>query len=610
MQAVTGPANLSRFCVNSMTSGGGRQEQTPWSSPLQDAKSGFTVTLAPLHIVSDALYIDRAADLNDETASLSARCFRAIAPSEEAALDTFRPFPPYLGHGKARARSDFDMPLRPISAAHPANASSGSDYGKPEADASEAIRPLDSRSAQGGFMENLRQLGRSPVAKAVSNGMQWLRGRSLDLRGHDPETILDSAPRGRRFLAKVETVRLPEGTTTVPHWMQELPKLKNVDASGFAGEKLALRAPKLAKVKVPPATLVENRANTNKKTLVKHVDAGRTVGTSTATGQVYLSKAKAGRSDSLNGEVSFAGRRGELIWCRHITLREILDAQRIDSEKAHAISTGPARRADVRHALMGTRSRMKRHIDASIEARYHEIKQCSTENYLLSHDRWGEFITDKFAQMPKPGRVALLLETNKHAMAMFLSAKHAKGRPLGANSMEYSVRCFDPNSMSEHVRVKETDYKKFATLGVKDFIGDVETREYYYAADREFRTGGPVTCVAEIPRDAFAKRAHEPLYAPGSTRSVDLYLADEDVSQAVVRKHLKGMGMPAHAALVDATKARPRDQRAAYLQSMRPAFGHFEFEDAVNELERGGDLNSGNARQLLEDLEGSAANVR
>lgn len=404
--------------------------------------------------------------------------------------------------------------------------------------------------------------------------------------------------------------------------------LKSVDASGFAGEKLTLRAPKLTKVKVPPATQVENRTNASQKTLVKHVVAGETVGTSTATGQVYLSKGKARSSDSLNGEVAFRGRRGELIWCRHIAVREILDAQRFDARKEHGVpatgrtlrelldaersdadqahrgvTTRPQRRADVRHSLMGTRSRMSRHIDVSIETRYHEIKQCSIENYLLSHEKWGQLIADRFAHMPKPGRVSLLLETNKHAMAMFLSAKRVKGQPPGTDDMEYVVGFFDPNSMSEHVRVKETDYSKFATLSMKDFIRDADTRAYYYGPDREFRTGGPVTSVAAIPNDAFMKQSGEPLYAPGGHRSVNVYLADQDVSHAINRKHLRALGMPAHTALVEAAKTQPRERRADYLRSMRPAFGHFDFEDAVKDLERGGELDGDSARRLLADLE-------
>ncbi|PMS22081.1 hypothetical protein C0Z18_06065 [Trinickia dabaoshanensis] len=526
------------------------------------------------------------------------------------------------------------MPLRLTSTARPANADSGSTAATPPAEARGARSTADAGSAQGGFIQGLKQLGRAPVAKAVSKGVEWLRGPSLDLRGHDPAAIQDRAPRSARFLAKVKTVRLPEGTTSAPHWMADLPKLKSVDASGFAGEKLTLRAPKLAKVKVPPATQVENRTNASKKTLVKHVVAGETVGTSTATGQVYLSRGKTRSSDSLNGEVAFPGRRGELIWCRHIAVREILDAQRFDARKEHGVPamgrtlrqlldaersdaenahrdvpTRPVRRADVRHGLMGTRSRMSRHIDASIETRYHEIKQCSTENALLSHEKWGELIADRFARMPKPGRVSLLLETNKHAMAMFLSAKRVKGRPPGANAMEYVVGFFDPNSMSEHVRVKETDYTKFASLGMKDFIRDADTRAYYYGADREFRTGGPVTSVAEIPNDAFLKQPSEPLYTPGGHRSVNVYLADKDLSHAINRKYLGAMGMPAHTALVEAAKAQPRDRRAAYLQSMRPAFGHFDFEDAVKDLERGGDLDSDSARRLLADLEDGMSNL-
>lgn len=525
------------------------------------------------------------------------------------------------------------MPLRPISAANSATAAPASAGTKPAADERTASNPPDSRSGQGGFMEGLKQLGRAPVAKAVSKGVEWLRGPSLDLRGHDPEAI-QQAPRSARFLAKVKTVRLPEGTTSTPHWMADLPKLKKLDASGFAGEKLALQAPKLAKVKVPPATQVENRTNAKKKTLVKHVVAGETVGTSTAIGQVYLSRGKAQSAD-LNGEVAFPGRRGELIWCRHIAVREILDAQRFDARKEHgAPATGrslralldaerageekarrgepttPARRADVRHELMGTRSTMSRHIDESVETRYHEIKRCSTENYLLSHEKWGELIANKFAHMPKPGQASLLLETNKHAMAMFLSAKRVKGQPPGSNRMEYSVRFFDPNNMSEHVRVKETDLTKFATLGMKDFIRDADTRAYYYGADREFKTGGPVTSVSEIPNDAFMKQPSESLYAPGSHRSVNVYLADKDVSHAVIRKYLRSMDMPAQTALVEAAKTQPRDQRAAYLQSMRPSFGHFDFEDAVKDLERGGELDSNSARQLLADLEDSTSNLR
>jgi hypothetical protein len=85
---------------------------------------------------------------------------------------------------------------------------------------------------------------------------------------------------------------------------------------------------------------------------------------------------------------------------------------------------------------MGTRSRMSRHIDESVETRYHEIKRCSTENYLLSHEKWGELIANKFAHMPKPGQASLLLETNKHAMAMFLSAKHQR-----------STAGFEPNGV-------------------------------------------------------------------------------------------------------------------------------------------------------------------
>lgn len=520
------------------------------------------------------------------------------------------------------------MPLRSISAAHPANVNSGSANATSPVEELGARNPVDSRSGQGGFVEGLKQLGRAPVAKAVSKGVGWLRGPSLDLRGHDPEAIQDSAPRSARFLAKVKTVRLPQGMTSAPHWMADLPKLKSVDASGFAGEKLTLRAPKLAKVKVPPATQVENRTPANRKTLVKHVVAGETVGTSTASGQVYLSRGKARSSDSLNGEVAFPGRRGELIWCRHIAVREIMDAQRFDARKEHGVpatgrtlrqlldaessdaekarrgvTTRPARRADVRHDLMGTRSRLGRHIDVSIETRYHEIKQCSTENYLLSHGKWGHLIADRFAQMPKPGRVSLLLETNKHAMAMFLSAKRAKGQPPGGTGMEYAVGFFDPNSMSEHVRVKETDYTKFATLSMQDFIRDADTRAYYYGPDREFRTGGPVTSVAEIPNDAYLKQPSEPLYAPGGHRSVNVYLSDQDVSHAIIRKYLRTMGMPAHAALIEAVKSQPRDRRAAYLQRMRPAFGHFDFEDAVKDLERGGDLDGNSARRLLADLE-------
>ena len=520
------------------------------------------------------------------------------------------------------------MPLRPISAARPATESAAPASARATGDERNAGGPHESQRAPGGIFDGLKQLGRAPVARAVSKGAQWMRGRSLDLREHDPGAIQGAAPRGARFLAKVETVRLPEGTTKAPDWMTDLPKLKNVDASGFAGATLALRAPKLVKVKVPPAVQVENRAPANKKTLVKHVPAGQTVGASTAIGQVYLSKAKAGNTDSLNGEVSFAGRRGELIWCRHIAVREIFDAQRFDARKEHGlpatgrtlrellaaersaddkadrgIATIPARRADVRHALMGTRSRMKRHIDESIEARYCEIKQCSTENALLSHEKWGDLITEKFAQMPKPGRMSLLLETNKHAMAMFLSAKRVEGQPPDAGGMEYSVRFFDPNSMSEHVRIKERDYTKFAALNVKDFIRDADTLAYYYGADREFRIGGPVTSVAEIPNDAFMKQAHEPLYASGSDRSIKVYLGDNDVSHPVIRKHLNAMGMPAHTVLVEAAKAQPRDQRAAYLQNMRPSLGHFDFEDAVKDLERAGELDSARAHQLLADLE-------
>jgi hypothetical protein len=527
------------------------------------------------------------------------------------------------------------MPLRPISAANSATAAPASAGTKPAADERTASTPPDSRSGQGGFMEGLKQIGRAPVAKAFSKGVEWLRGPSLDLRGHDPEAIQQAAPRSARFLAKVKTVRLPEGTTSTPQWMAALPKLKKLDARGFAGEELALQAPKLTKVKAPPATQVENRTNARKKTLVKHIVAGETVGTSTAIGRVYLSKSKAESSDNLNGEVAFPGRRGELIWCRHIALREIFDAQRYDARKEHGLPatgrslralldaerageekarrgepTRPARRADVRHELMGTRSRMSRHIDESVETRYHEIKRCSTENYLLSHEKWGELISNKFANMPKPGQVSLLLETNKHAMAMFLSAKRVKDQAPGSDRMEYSVRFFDPNSMSEHVRVKETDFTKFATLAMKDFIRDADTRAYYYGADREFRTGGPVTSVAEIPSDAFMRQSSEPLYAPGHPRSIKLHLADEDVSHAVIRKYLNAMSMPAHTALVEAAKTQPRDQRGAYLQSMRASFGHFDFEDAVKDLERGGELDSDSARQLLADLEDSTSALR
>jgi hypothetical protein len=174
--------------------------------------------------------------------------------------------------------------------------------------------------------------------------------------------------------------------------------------------------------------------------------------------------------------------------------------------------------------------------------------------------------------------------------------------------MEYSVRFFEPNSMSEDVRVKETDFTKFSTLSMKDFIRDSDTRAYYYGADREFRTAGPVTSVAEIPSDAFMKQADEPLYASGRDRSVNVYLNDEDVSHAVIRKYLGAMGMPAHTALVSAAKGQPRDQRAAYLQSMRPAFGYFDFEDAVKALEGSGELDRSSARKLLADLEDSTSN--
>jgi hypothetical protein len=260
--------------------------------------------------------------------------------------------------------------------------------------------------------------------------------------------------------------------------------------------------------------------------------------------------------------------------------------------------------------LMGTRSRMKKHIDETMETRYVEIKQCSTNNYLLSHDRWGEFISQKFADMHKPGHVSLMLESGKHVMAMSLSAKPAKGNASNADRMEYSVRFFDPNSMGEHVRVKEVDHTKFAALGIKDFIRDAETLAYYYGADREFRTNGPVTCVAEIPGDAFLKQTHEPLYSPQRNRSVGLYLTQEDVSHAAVRKHLQSIGMPAHAALVEGAKAHPRDQRAAFLQSMLPAFGPFELGDAVTELERSGELDRSDARQLLAKLEDSAPHLQ
>lgn len=567
-------------------------------------------------------------------------------------------------------------------AADAENVSPGAANTKPAADETGTRSGRSSRAAQGGFIEGLKHLSRASVAKAASKGSDWLRGPSLDLRDRDANAVMQSAPRSANFLAKVKTVRLPEGMTSVPPWMKNLPKLENLDARGFAGEKMALRAPKLAKVKVPPTTQVENRTGTNKKTLVKHVIAGQTVGTSTAIGQVYRSTAKAGNSDSLNGEVSFAGRRREKIWCRHIALREIFDAQIYDAQKAHgaaktglalrkfldakrpeaqtaqatastsptlrklldaegpdapkaqgttrtgptlrelldaerldeqkargATTSGLAPRADVRHSLMGTRSRMKKHIDETIETRYVEIKQCSTHNYLLSHDRWGEFISQKFADMHKPGHVSLMLESGKHVMAMFLSAKPAKGNTSDADSMEYSVRFFDPNSMGEHVRVKEVDHTKFAALGIKDFIPDAETLSYYYGSDREFRTNGPVTCVAEIPGDAFLKQAHEPLFPPQGNRSVGLYLAREDISHAAVRKHLKSIDMPAYTALVEGAKAQPRDARAAFLRSMLAVFGRFELGDAVAELERSGDLDSSNARQLLADLEDSAPNL-
>lgn len=292
-------------------------------------------------------------------------------------------------------------------AADAENVSPGAANTKPAADETGTRSGRSSRAAQGGFIEGLKHLSRASVAKAASKGSDWLRGPSLDLRDRDANAVMQSAPRSANFLAKVKTVRLPEGMTSVPPWMKNLPKLENLDARGFAGEKMALRAPKLAKVKVPPTTQVENRTGTNKKTLVKHVIAGQTVGTSTAIGQVYRSTAKAGNSDSLNGEVSFAGRRREKIWCRHIalrkfldakrpeaqtaqatastsptlrklldaegpdapkaqgttrtgpTLRELLDAERLDEQKARGATTsGLAPRADVRHSLMGTRSRM------------------------------------------------------------------------------------------------------------------------------------------------------------------------------------------------------------------------------------------------------------
>ena len=501
------------------------------------------------------------------------------------------------------------MPLRPISAAQPVNTEVGPTAAKPSADTSHTSHAPSSRNGRGAFIEGLKQLGlrRAPTTKAFSKGAQWLHGRSLDLRGHNPEDVQESPPRSSRFLAKVKTVHLPEGLTTTPHWIEGLPRLKTLNASGFAGKTLTMRAPELKNVKVPPATQVENRASTNRKTLVRHVADNQTVATSTAIGQIYRSATKARSSKGLNGEVSFAARPQELIWCRHIAVREILDAQRLDSEKLHeAAPDESTRRADVRHALMGTRSRMKQHIDVSMEHRYREIKQCGTKNYLVSHDKWGRLITQKFAEMPKPGQATLLVESGKHAMAMFLSAKPAKRDAPGTESMEYSVRFFDPNRTFEHVRVKEVDPAKFAALGMKDLIRDPEDQVEYYATDDEFRVNGPVTCLTEVPQDAFLKQAHEPLYADSSHRSVNLHLGDDDVSHAVVHKHLSGIGMPTHTALVEAAKARPADERPAYLQSMRSACGYFDFEDAVKALLRDKQLDSSSAQRLLADLEDSA----
>ncbi|HEU4459754.1 MAG TPA: ShET2/EspL2 family type III secretion system effector toxin [Methylibium sp.] len=435
---------------------------------------------------------------------------------------------------------------------------------------SQVREALGTYAGAGGPLAALTPNPRRAVAKDITAAHR-MRVPLLDLTSRNSQAVAHlPAQIGPLLGSHVQELRLPSDLPALPQWVADLPRLQRLDARGATGDVLTLARAELVEINVPPGTQVENRIAADRKTRINHVAGGQVVGTASAVGQSYLANAELGRTQvDLNGKVRFLRGTQEQIVCRHLAIRDILDAQKLDADKQvpHDRRTAvlPTNRAQQRERLMGTPARMQRHVDTAMEDRFNELRIAGTDTVLAGHSEWGQMMSDRFAAMNGPGTQHLLVLMGNHAMSLSLKAKQIDGKPPG--TMTYSVSLYDPNQTVTHVRLTETDPARIRSLAMKDLIRNARDRSEYYSADKEIPFNGPVTKFVVVPDGAYAKKNGEPMVAAGAQRQLTMYVGDADRLSMASLFHIVDAELPARDALLNGLAAqRDRAGRIDYLQ--------------------------------------------
>ena len=143
---------------------------------------------------------------------------------------------------------------------------------------------------------------------------------------------------------------------------------------------------------------------------------------------------------------------------------------------------------------------MRRNISYDLESRYDEINTNGTKNYLASHSQWGRVAHDVLTALTEPGSVDLLVSTVNHVMALSLEAKHAAAPAPG--TMAYTMRMYDPNRVTLHMRAEEINLNKIKSYKMYDFLLPLQMKfiaDGYYKPCDEYRTNGPVSLFTVVP---------------------------------------------------------------------------------------------------------------
>ncbi|BBE10226.1 Putative enterotoxin [Mycoavidus cysteinexigens] len=384
-------------------------------------------------------------------------------------------------------------------------------------------------AALSNYCQDEKDEKKTQIKTAIENSL--VGKHKLNLKNCDAEAVQSVPKELWGALEGIKSLTLPPKLQKLPDGIQSIEslnrlkikdaKIEHIDLRNLNVRELKLSGESIKKVSVKPKTRVYYDSKRDEKLPVIFDDSGKDV-KGTAMRHFYLSatfKENENTKGILKNNLNLLHKSKENsfeIACRHLAYNEIILEQGHIEEKE---SGGQLyeRKSDNRYFHL-SEGGIESEITLEHEIGYNKIVNEATENYVVGHTQWEEFLKDQFPDITPDSPKQMLMVSGNHVMAISLSTKNA----THIKPKQYIIEFYDPNDTLTHKRIIMDNFDKLGGMGINDLMQEESIRTYYGNGKEE------CSLLQLVPKGAFENPMDPMSQIEDKTRKHKIFLSENE----------------------------------------------------------------------------------